>query len=118
MPGRGGPGMLGGGGIMAPPGGGAENGVGGIFPCWNAAATLGGKKKEKKRERIPEEKIVTKRRKLLCQRSFSCQAFRTYLTSWCTLICSYSGTNPWFTLLVKMEAPDILEDSYYSNYSS
>lgn len=40
MPGRGGPGMLGGGGIMAPPGGGAENGVGGIFPCWNAAVNV------------------------------------------------------------------------------
>ena len=78
----------------------------------------GGKKKEKKRERIPEEKTVTKQRKLLRQRSFSRQAFRIYLTWCCTLICSYSGTNPWFTLLVKMEAPDIPEDSYYSNYSS
>lgn len=42
---------------MAPAGGGAENGVGGIFPCWNAAATLGGKRKKKKRkERIPGKK--------------------------------------------------------------
>lgn len=50
---------------MAPAGGGAENGVGGIFPCWNAAATLGGKRKKKKRkERIPrKKKPVTRPRK-------------------------------------------------------
>lgn len=50
---------------MAPAGGGAENGVGGIFPCWNAAATLGGKRKKKKRkERIPgKKKTVTRPRK-------------------------------------------------------
>lgn len=33
MPGQGGPGRLGGGGIMASAGGGAENGAGGIFPA-------------------------------------------------------------------------------------
>lgn len=41
---------------MAPAGGGAENGVGGIFPCWKAAATLGGKRKEKGGKKESQEK--------------------------------------------------------------
>jgi hypothetical protein len=40
MPGQGGPRRLGGGGIMAPAGGGAENWARGIFLCWNAAIVL------------------------------------------------------------------------------
>jgi len=77
---------------------------------------LGGKRKKKKGKKESQEKN---------QLLSSCVNLPPHATRSAhtpchagVLGCSNSGTNPWFVLLVMVEAPDILEDNYYSNYSS